>query len=237
MISVSKGTIYDLAISPDGRLALTASRDKTARLWDIASGREIHVLKGHAGWVRSVAFSPDSRRALTGSGPRDHTMRLWDVASGHELKSFEQAGIVRSVAFTPDGLRAVAAVNPETHGASSAIHLWDLDRGVEVRQFSGHGFAVTSVSMSPDGRQLLSSSYDGTVRVWDLASGRELYRLTGHKEWVWTVAYSPTGALAVSGGGAFGDDQVVAPGQDFALRLWDLSGAGEIKSGTRSDGH
>lgn len=223
------GTIYELAISPDGRRALTGSRDKTARLWDLASGREILVLKGHTNWVRSVAFSPDGRRALTGAGPKDHTMRLWDLETGRELKSLEQDGIVRGLAFTPDGVHAIAGVNPEGSNAPGAIHLWDLDRGVEVRRFDGHGFAVTSLSMSPDGRQFLSTSYDGTVRLWDIASGRELHRLTGHKEWVWSVAYSPRGDLAVSGGGASGGAQNVAPGHDFALRLWDLSGNAKLK--------
>lgn len=227
-LSGHTGTIYELAISPDGRRALTASRDKTARLWDLASGREIHVLKGHTNWVRSVAFSPDGRRALTGAGPKDHTMRLWDLETGRELKSLEQAGIVRGLAFTPDGTQAIAGVNPEIPNVPGAIHLWDLERGLEVRRFDGHGFAVTSLSMAPDGRQFLSSSYDGTIRLWDIARGRELYRLTGHKEWIWTVAYSPRGDLAVSGGGASGGPQTVAPGHDFALRLWDLSGKAKV---------
>ncbi len=232
-LSGHTGTIYDLAISADGRRALTGSRDRTARLWDIASGRQIHVLKGHSGWVRSVVFSPDGRRALTGSGPGDHTMRLWDLDTGRELKALEQVGIVRDLAFTPDGVYAIAAVNPEIHDAGGVMHLWDLERGVEIRCFAGHQFAVTSMAMSPDGRQFLSSSYDGTVRLWDTASGRELYRMTGHQEWVWEVAYSPRGSLAVSCGGASGGDQAVAPGHDFALRLWDLSAKPEIKRVSR----
>ena len=156
-------------------------------------------------------------------------MRLWDLATGRELKSLEQAGIVRGLAFTPDGLHALAGVNPELHNSAGVMHLWDLEKGVEERCFEGHDSAVTSLAISPDGQRFLSSSYDGTVRLWDLASGRELYRLTGHQEWVWTVAYGPGGSLAVSGGGASGGDQAVAPGRDFALRLWDLSGQAEIK--------
>jgi RNA polymerase sigma factor (sigma-70 family) len=223
-LSGHTGTIYDLAISPDGRRALTGSRDRTVRLWDIASGRSIFVFKAHTGWVRSVAFSPDGRRALTGAGPGDHMMRLWDLDAGRELKSLPQEGIVRSLAFTPDGVHAIAAVN----APAVAIHLWDLDRGVDVSQFKGHQFAVTSLAISPDGRRLLSTSYDGTVRLWDIATGRELSCLTSHTEWVWTVAFSPRGDLAVSGGGGSGGEQNVAPGRDFALRLWDLTVGAEI---------
>ncbi len=225
-LSGHTGTIYDLAISPDGRRALTGSRDRTARLWDITTGRAIFVFKAHTGWVRSVAFSPDGRRALTGAGPGDHTMRLWDLDTGRELKSLQQEGIVRSLAFTPDGLHAIAAVN----APAIAIHLWDLDRGVNVSQFKGHRFAVTSLAISPDGRRLLSTSYDGTVRLWDIATSRELSRLADHTEWVWAVAFSPHGDLAVSAGGAMGGEQTVAPGHDFALRLWDLTLGAETKS-------
>ena len=157
-------------------------------------------------------------------------MRLWDLDTGRELKSLDQGGIVRSLAFTTDGLHAIAAVNPETHDAAGAIRLWDLRRGVEVPRFKGNRFVVTSLAISPDGRRFLTTSYDGTVRLWDIDSGRDLSRLSGHKEWVWTVAYSPRGDLAVSGGGGIGGEQAVAPGHDFALRLWDLSLGANIKS-------
>ncbi len=75
-------------------------------------------------------------------------MRLWDLETGRELKSLEQAGIVRGLAFTPDGVHAIAGINPEGSNAPGAIHLWDLDRGVEVRRFDGHSFAVTSIAMA-----------------------------------------------------------------------------------------
>ena len=98
---------------------LTGSSDKTARLWDAASGEQIHALREHKGstpcggtkdprpaGVRSVAFSPDGERVLTGSS--DNTARLWDAASGvpiHALRGHEDS--VYSVAFSPDGERLV----------------------------------------------------------------------------------------------------------------------------------
>jgi WD40 repeat protein len=66
------------AFSPDGKRVVTASFDKTARLWDAASGKEIAVLKGHTNQVQSAAFSPDGKRVVTASS--DNTARLWDVA-------------------------------------------------------------------------------------------------------------------------------------------------------------
>ena len=70
--------------SPDGTRVLTASEDKTARLWDAATGQELQVLRGHEDWVHSAVFSPDGARVLTASA--DNTARLWDAATGQELK-------------------------------------------------------------------------------------------------------------------------------------------------------
>ena len=71
------------AFSPDGSRIVTASRDKTARIWDAASAKEIAVLRGHEGAVNSAAFSPDGSRIVTAS--EDKTARIWDAASGKEI--------------------------------------------------------------------------------------------------------------------------------------------------------
>jgi WD domain, G-beta repeat len=76
-----QGTVYSAAFSPDGLRIVTASADKTARIWDAASGQPIgEPLKGHQGTVYSAAFSPDGLRIVTASG--DGTARMWDVATG-----------------------------------------------------------------------------------------------------------------------------------------------------------
>jgi WD40 repeat protein len=69
--------VWSVAFSPDGRTLATGSRDKTARLWEVASGKEIAMLRGHENIVRSVAFSPDGRTLATGS--HDKTARLWPL--------------------------------------------------------------------------------------------------------------------------------------------------------------
>jgi WD40 repeat protein len=70
------GSVYS-AFSPDGLRIVTASYDRTARIWDAASAKEIAVLRGHASDLRSAAFSPDGSRIVTASG--DRTARIWDI--------------------------------------------------------------------------------------------------------------------------------------------------------------
>jgi WD40 repeat protein len=72
--------VYSAAFSPDRSRIVTASSDKTARIWDAARGKEIAVLRGHEDDVYSAAFSPDGARIVTASW--DNTARIWDAASG-----------------------------------------------------------------------------------------------------------------------------------------------------------
>lgn len=102
------GPVTHVAFSPDGSRLATASDDKTARLWDTASGKLFAKLTGHGDPVYHVAFSPDGKRLATTS--RDKTARLWDAASGKllaELTSHKDR--VGHVVFSPDGKRLATA--------------------------------------------------------------------------------------------------------------------------------
>ncbi len=110
---------------------LTGSWDKTARLWDAATGKEIRAFKGHEQPVLSVTFSPEGMRVLTGSW--DNTGRLWDAVTGKEIRAFKgHKGSVNSVAFSPDGMRVL------TGSADDTARLWDAVTGKEIRAFEGH---------------------------------------------------------------------------------------------------
>jgi WD40 repeat protein len=80
------GSVYSVAISSDGKYALSGSEDRTIRLWDIETGNLIRTFEGHRRAVTSVAISPDNRYALSGS--EDGTIRLWDINKGKEIAQF-----------------------------------------------------------------------------------------------------------------------------------------------------
>jgi serine/threonine protein kinase len=94
--------VMSVAFSPDGRTLASASSDKTIKLWEVATGREVRTLVGHTRTVYSVAFSPDGHTLASGSD--DKTVKFWEVATGREVRTLAgHTEYVDSVAFSPDG--------------------------------------------------------------------------------------------------------------------------------------
>jgi WD40 repeat protein len=195
-----------VAVSADGRRAVSGDGGGTMRVWDLDTGRQQGTLRGHDHWVSAVAVSADGRRAV--SGGRDGTVRVWDLDTGEQLHTL--AGHdrwVRAVAVSADGRRAVSG------GGDGTVRVWDLDTGRQQGTLRGHDHWVSAVAVSADGRRAVSGGGDETVRVWDLDTGHQQAKLGGERgDWVSVsaVAVSADGRCAVSGGG------------DGTVRVWDL---------------
>jgi WD40 repeat protein len=160
--------------------------------WQRQMHLDLRTLHGHGGAVRSVAFSPDGQRIVTGS--LDGTAKTWEAASGKELVTFKgHRGGIWSVAFAPDGQRIA------TGSEDATVKVWDSTSGKELLTFKGHHSKVNSVVFAPDGQRIASGSADQTAKVWDAASGNELLTLRGHSNLVWSVAFSPDGRRIATG--------------------------------------
>ncbi|MEO6811271.1 MAG: tetratricopeptide repeat protein, partial [Isosphaeraceae bacterium] len=213
--------VQGVAITPDGLRALSWGFDRTVRLWEVATGRELRQFR-HDGPILAATFLPDGRRFA--SGGYDSTIRLWDVETGQELRRIHCPGYVQSVAVSPDGRFLLSGPYSDTGDSEDCgvLRLWDVETGAEVRQFLGHTSTVKSIAFAPDGLRAVSASFDKTVRLWDVATGRELRRLEAHQDWVCALALLSDGRRAVSGDKA------------GSLILWDFETGRVIR---RLDGH
>ncbi len=195
--------VNSVTFLPNGRYVFTGSADKTARLWDVETGKEVRRFLGHTSGIISISLSSDGRYALTAGG--DKTVRLWDIETGREIRVFRgHRDQVHSVAFSPDGLYALSGSLDHT------VRLWETKTGRELRRFQHKG-EVYSVAFSPVGSYILSGGSDGLVCIWDVVTGRLLRGLIGHNGALVTCTFSPEG------------DYILSGGADGTIRLWSTS--------------
>ncbi|KAK3809436.1 MAG: hypothetical protein J3Q66DRAFT_405440 [Benniella sp.] len=196
------GNVQRVAFSPDGDRIVSGSQDRTVRLWDVATGSQLHVMN-HTTEVNGVAYSPQGD--LVASGSDDWTVRLWDVVTGdcHKVLSGHTDDVL-GVAFSPTGTQVASS------SSDCTIRLWSVETGVCSLVLPGHMGDVWGLSYSPHGDHIASGSNDTTVRIWDVESGSCRHILDGHTGPLNSVAYSPNG------------DQVASGGVDETVRIWDV---------------
>jgi WD40 repeat protein len=196
--------VKGVAITHDGGRAISASEDKTLKIWDLTSGRELRTLRGHSAAVNGVAVSADGKRVASGS--QDKTVRIWDLESGHELITLEgHSDAVNGVTLSQNAKRAVSASVDHT------IKVWDVESGELLRTLVGHSSPVNSVALSANGMLLASASDDRTVRLWNMDTGRLVQILEQSSARVLGLSMSENGR------------RIVAASSNAILTVWDIS--------------
>lgn len=180
-------------IPPTGDFLLSASRDKTIKLWEVSTGYCVKTLVGHREWVRMVRVNFEG--TFIGSCSNDHTIRIWCVESKEtkiELRDHDHT--VECIAWAPETASVFineAAGNDNKKGQhvgpfivsgsrDKTIKIWDVSSGICLFTLHGHDNWVRGVVFHPGGKFLLSASDDKTIRVWDIRNKRCLKTLAAH---------------------------------------------------------
>jgi len=137
------GGVNSVAYSPDGKRIVSASDDKTIKIWDATTGEELKTLAGHDGPVYSATFSPDGKRIVSASA--DETLKLWDAETGEELRTLSVQTSHVPVAFSPDGKRIVSGSSDNT------LKIWDVETGKELQTLGGYSRSPWSIKSFTDG--------------------------------------------------------------------------------------
>ena len=196
--------VLSVAWNSDGTRLATGSQDKSARLWEWPSGKELKAFKDHGDAVTRVVFAPDGKSFYTGS--MDHNVRRFDCEKGTIIRVFtgHNEGIT-ALAVNADGKRIISS------GTETPLRWWNTDTGDMTNNNGGHNGPVNDLLFSKDGKTLVSASADKTVRVWDGINTGQQRALEGSTDWLYAVAISPD-AKFTAGAGA-----------DGILRIWETA--------------
>ncbi|MGE3804938.1 MAG: WD40 repeat domain-containing protein [Gemmataceae bacterium] len=200
--------VFGVAFDRTGQKLVSASFDKTVRIWDVASRKEVQNYTGHSDFVYAVAFAPDGSWVVSAS--KDRTVKLIDAGNGKSRFTFSGMNEdVMAVAVSPDGKHVVSS------GFDTGLYWWNPQTGERTQLQRGHGVAVHELSFSNDGKLVLSAAADRTVRLWDGSSGASKSSINVGSV-VYAAAFRP-------------DAKVIATGSfDGLVRLYDAASGRQL---------
>jgi WD40 repeat protein len=241
MLQYHSGTLTALALSADGRRAVSGTGDGMLNVWDVENAQELRTLKGLACKVDALAISANGHCAVSSGAGR---LQVWDLETGLEIRTFHgHDSWVNALALSADGRRAVSGARwSEVDLYSQEVKVWDIDGGRELWRLQSqeykkdwvvamsadgrrvacglHGFLFKPYEvLSANGRRVVSGYPDGTLTVWDVESGRELQTFPrGHILQITAVALSADGRCLMSGS------------LDGTLMVWDVESGRELRT-------
>jgi WD40 repeat protein len=195
------GQIHGLALTRDGRRAVSASEDGTVRVWQLATGEQFRVLPGHGAAVLAVAMTADGQGSVSASA--DGMIRFWDLETGTQLHLLVSQGIpARAVTITADGRKALSGAD------DGMVRLWNLETGTKEAEFL-ESASVFAVAMKSDGRRAVFGCANGSVRICNLQNVSESRVLMAHADAVVAVAITDDGL------------GIISASRDLSVKFWD----------------
>ena len=216
--SIDTGALHGIntvAVSPNGKIIASGSRDGMLQLWNLSKNRtgaaptSGRTLGQDLYGENAVAFSPDGKTLASGSD--DDTIKIWDIAKGQLLHTLKgHSAWVSDLVFSPDGKTLMSSSFDRT------IKVWDLGNAanhqpVEKRTLKGHTAWIFGIALSRDGKTLASCSFDNTIKIWNLDKGEVRQSLKGNPNRAFALAISSDGETLASGNG------------DGTIQLWHLT--------------
>jgi WD40 repeat protein len=213
------GPVWSVAFTPNGRKIVSTSLDGTARVWDLATGREIARFAGGEQCTYDAAISPDGARVLSGGGSPGTkepdagkwSLCLWELETGSELKRLDgESDGITSISLSSDGRQALIGC------FSGKVKLWDVEAWREIKSISTTPCQWHAAWSAEQNRIVTAAGfsiakgieYRGGLQLWNLADGQEIQRLRGHDKGMWQAVFSPNG------------QQIASTGADFSIALW-----------------
>ncbi|ETO32946.1 WD-40 repeat protein, partial [Reticulomyxa filosa] len=223
----------DYATFDCGQFLCSGSEDRTVRVWNVETAKQIQLFNGHSHHLRCVKFSPfhhhchgvDNRYPTICSSSVDKTIRFWDFETSKEfqvLKGHTEG--VAGITFSPfHNSRYLCSGSYD-----KTIRLWDVETSKSLHAFNGHTNCVWCVDISPlqsndnnksnnigviggNGYTICSGSHDKTIRIWDIETAKELILFNEHENVVRSVKYSP-----------YETNTICSGSNDYSVRLWDI---------------
>jgi WD40 repeat protein len=183
--------ILKTLFSPNGQVLVTASADRTAKLWNAMNGKLAAILTGHTKAVVDADFSADGHFVVTASA--DRTAKIWSL-EGRLLTSIGPIDGFIHVRFSPDSQHILTT-------SGYTVQTWDARTGKMLGECKGHTGQVLAAVYSPDGQQIATASLDKTVRIWNAATSEIQSILRGHENIVTYVGFSPDGRRIITASG------------------------------------
>jgi WD40 repeat protein/serine/threonine protein kinase len=209
-------SVLGVSFSPDGDSILSASRDRTARLWDRRNGKLLgEFQQGHHYLATTAVFFPDGEKFLTAAV--DGTTRIWDVPTGMQVQTLEGTGVSAAAAVSRDGRRVATGTDRRT------AQIWDA-RGSRLAETPDHHAEVTAVAFSPDGRVLFTGDELGHGRLWDAShltdkvQQKLLWESHRHSRGIVAAYFSPDGK------------RILTASSDRTVAQWDAESGREMTS-------